>query len=100
MGVIPHDLYVIGTQESSLTEKDWVNCLKAQLRLSMSIDPEIVCLFLNLFIGYLLELNGSKNSDFFFNQYFEIFIYQIIMKSLCINHHQIYFLVSLVYSHN
>ncbi|XP_029635939.1 phosphatidylinositol 3,4,5-trisphosphate 5-phosphatase 2A-like isoform X1 [Octopus sinensis] len=43
MGVIPHDLYVIGTQESSLTEKDWVNCLKAQLRLSMSIDPEIVC---------------------------------------------------------
>ncbi|CAE1280019.1 SHIP2 [Acanthosepion pharaonis] len=43
MGVIPHDLYVFGTQESSLTEKDWVNCLKAQLRISLSIVPEVVC---------------------------------------------------------
>ena len=31
-GVIPHDMYVIGTQETSMTEKDLVNTLKAGLK--------------------------------------------------------------------
>lgn len=32
LGVIPHDVYVVGTQESSTTEKDWVSQLKAGLK--------------------------------------------------------------------
>jgi hypothetical protein len=41
LGVIPHDMYVVGTQESSMTEKDWVNTLKAGLKgniILVSID--------------------------------------------------------------
>ncbi|KAL4219720.1 Phosphatidylinositol 3 [Mactra antiquata] len=42
LGVIPHDLYVIGTQESSMTEKDWVNTLKAGLKACVLVDMELV----------------------------------------------------------
>ena len=38
VGLIPHDLYVIGTQESALTEKDWVNRIKASLQETIAYD--------------------------------------------------------------
>lgn len=31
LGMLPHDVYVIGTQESSLSEKEWTNRLKMYL---------------------------------------------------------------------
>ncbi|XP_060553619.1 phosphatidylinositol 3,4,5-trisphosphate 5-phosphatase 2-like isoform X2 [Ruditapes philippinarum] len=42
LGVIPHDMYVVGTQESSMTEKDWVNTLKAGLKACVLVDMELV----------------------------------------------------------
>ncbi|WAR28340.1 SHIP2-like protein [Mya arenaria] len=42
LGVIPHDVYVVGTQESSMTEKDWVNQLKAGLKACVLVDMELV----------------------------------------------------------
>ena len=39
-GVIPHDMYVIGTQETSMTEKDLVNTLKAGLKGIYLFKPE------------------------------------------------------------
>lgn len=41
-GVIPHDMYVIGTQETSMTEKDLVNTLKAGLKACVLVDMELV----------------------------------------------------------
>lgn len=31
IALIPHDMYVIGTQESALAEKDWINKVKSTL---------------------------------------------------------------------
>ncbi|XP_052218774.1 phosphatidylinositol 3,4,5-trisphosphate 5-phosphatase 2A-like isoform X2 [Dreissena polymorpha] len=42
LGVIPHDVYVVGTQESSTTEKDWVSQLKAGLKACVLVDMELV----------------------------------------------------------
>lgn len=42
LGVIPHDMYVVGTQESTMTEKDWVNTLKAGLKACVLVDMELV----------------------------------------------------------
>ncbi len=42
MSRIPHDIYVIGTQESALSDKDWVNTLKASLKATLMVDVEMV----------------------------------------------------------
>lgn len=42
LGVIPHDMYVIGTQESALTEKDWVNFVKNHIKSCLRADVELV----------------------------------------------------------
>ncbi|KAH3722035.1 hypothetical protein DPMN_064984 [Dreissena polymorpha] len=42
LGVIPHDVYVVGTQQSSTSEKDWVSRLKAGLKACVLIDMELV----------------------------------------------------------
>ncbi|KAK3094659.1 hypothetical protein FSP39_004619 [Pinctada imbricata] len=42
LGVIPHDLYVIGTQESAMTEKDWVNFVKNHIKSCLMADMEVV----------------------------------------------------------
>lgn len=42
LGVIPHDMYVIGTQESALTEKDWVNFVKNHIKSCLRADVEMV----------------------------------------------------------
>ncbi|XP_046568914.1 LOW QUALITY PROTEIN: phosphatidylinositol 3,4,5-trisphosphate 5-phosphatase 2A-like [Haliotis rubra] len=39
---IPHDIYVIGTQESALNDKDWVNTLKASLKATLMVDVEML----------------------------------------------------------
>ncbi len=39
-----HDVYVIGTQESSLHEKEWVNRIKLCLQESFSVDMYTVCM--------------------------------------------------------
>ncbi|XP_064614933.1 phosphatidylinositol 3,4,5-trisphosphate 5-phosphatase 1-like [Liolophura sinensis] len=39
---IPHDVYVIGTQESALTDKDWINTLKSVLKSCFMIEMETV----------------------------------------------------------
>lgn len=41
---IPHDVYVIGTQESALTDKDWINTLKSVLKSCFMIEMETVSL--------------------------------------------------------
>ncbi|XP_077987739.1 phosphatidylinositol 3,4,5-trisphosphate 5-phosphatase 1-like isoform X2 [Glandiceps talaboti] len=38
VGMMPHDLYVIGTQESSLSERDWVNKLKKELLATVNVE--------------------------------------------------------------
>ncbi|KAJ8305244.1 hypothetical protein KUTeg_017201 [Tegillarca granosa] len=42
LGCLPHDLYVVGTQESAMTEKDWVNFLKNHLKSCVMSDLEVV----------------------------------------------------------
>ena len=42
LGLIPHDMYVIGTQESSLYEKDWVNKIKVALQETLAQDMHVV----------------------------------------------------------
>ena len=42
LATVPHDMYVIGTQESSQTEKDWVNKIKACLMEMLSMDMHVV----------------------------------------------------------
>ncbi|XP_061183284.1 phosphatidylinositol 3,4,5-trisphosphate 5-phosphatase 2-like isoform X5 [Saccostrea echinata] len=42
LGVIPHDMYVIGTQESAMTEKDWVNFVKNHIKSCLMADVELV----------------------------------------------------------
>ncbi|XP_033760174.1 phosphatidylinositol 3,4,5-trisphosphate 5-phosphatase 2A-like [Pecten maximus] len=42
LGMIPHDLYVIGTQESAQTEKDWVNFLKKNIKNHFMVEVEVV----------------------------------------------------------
>ena len=39
---LPHDIYVIGTQESSMTDKDWINTLKATLKATLMVDVDLV----------------------------------------------------------
>ncbi|XP_074988560.1 phosphatidylinositol 3,4,5-trisphosphate 5-phosphatase 2A isoform X2 [Caretta caretta] len=41
---IPHDIYVIGTQENSLGDREWVEFLRASLKTLMSIDFRVVAL--------------------------------------------------------
>ena len=45
-GHIPYDLYVIGTQESAMTEKDWVNFIKKQITQIGFVEVEVVCIYL------------------------------------------------------
>ncbi|OWF40904.1 Phosphatidylinositol 3,4,5-trisphosphate 5-phosphatase 2 [Mizuhopecten yessoensis] len=42
LSVIPHDLYVIGTQESAQTDKDWVNFLKKNIKSNFLLEVEVV----------------------------------------------------------
>ncbi|XP_033104067.1 phosphatidylinositol 3,4,5-trisphosphate 5-phosphatase 1-like isoform X2 [Anneissia japonica] len=46
MSMMPHDLYVIGTQESTLSEKDWVKRLKATISRNTSMKDEYIVLTL------------------------------------------------------
>ncbi|GFR86334.1 phosphatidylinositol-3,4,5-trisphosphate 5-phosphatase 2 [Elysia marginata] len=39
---LPHDVYVIGTQESAMTEKDWINTIKAGLKASLNLDVDLL----------------------------------------------------------
>lgn len=39
---IPHDIYVIGTQENSLGDREWVEFLRASLKTLMAIDYRVV----------------------------------------------------------
>nr|KAG5696718.1 hypothetical protein BaRGS_028838 [Batillaria attramentaria] len=39
---LPHDVYVIGTQESGMTDKDWINTLKATLKATLMVDVDLV----------------------------------------------------------
>jgi phosphatidylinositol-3,4,5-trisphosphate 5-phosphatase 2 len=39
---LPHDIYAIGTQESGMAEKDWINTLKATLKATLMADVELV----------------------------------------------------------
>lgn len=39
---IPHDIYVIGTQENSLGDREWVEFLRASLKTLMAIDFRVV----------------------------------------------------------
>ncbi|XP_056215527.1 phosphatidylinositol 3,4,5-trisphosphate 5-phosphatase 2B-like isoform X4 [Falco biarmicus] len=41
---IPHDVYVIGTQENSLGDREWVEFLRASLKTLMAIDYRVVAL--------------------------------------------------------
>ncbi|XP_037978778.1 phosphatidylinositol 3,4,5-trisphosphate 5-phosphatase 2 [Motacilla alba alba] len=41
---IPHDIYVIGTQENSLGDREWVEFLCASLKTLMAIDYRVVAL--------------------------------------------------------
>uniref|UniRef100_A0A8D0G4C1 phosphatidylinositol-3,4,5-trisphosphate 5-phosphatase n=1 Tax=Sphenodon punctatus TaxID=8508 RepID=A0A8D0G4C1_SPHPU len=41
---IPHDIYVIGTQENSLGDREWVEFLRASLKTLMGIDFRVVAL--------------------------------------------------------
>lgn len=42
MACIPHDIYVIGTQENSLGDREWVEFLCASLKTLMAIDYRVV----------------------------------------------------------
>ena len=42
LAVLAHDMYVIGTQESALTEKDWVNRLQRTLSECVQTDLQLV----------------------------------------------------------
>ncbi|KAL3848064.1 hypothetical protein ACJMK2_018947 [Sinanodonta woodiana] len=63
LGVIPHDLYVIGTQETAMTEKDWVNTLKAGLKASVMVDMELleVCSLWGMRIVILVKPEHKKS---------------------------------------
>lgn len=39
---IPHDIYVLGTQENSLGDREWVEFLCASLKSLMAIDYRVV----------------------------------------------------------
>ncbi|NWI06178.1 SHP2A phosphatase, partial [Tichodroma muraria] len=41
---VPHDIYVIGTQENSLGDREWVEFLRASLKTLMAIDYRVVAL--------------------------------------------------------
>ncbi|NXL62682.1 SHIP2 phosphatase, partial [Chordeiles acutipennis] len=41
---IPHDIYVIGTQENSLGDREWVEFLRTSLKTLMAIDYRVVAL--------------------------------------------------------
>ncbi|NXJ37669.1 SHIP2 phosphatase, partial [Ciconia maguari] len=41
---VPHDIYVIGTQENSLGDREWVEFLRASLKTLMTIDYRVVAL--------------------------------------------------------
>ncbi|NWH71105.1 SHIP2 phosphatase, partial [Piaya cayana] len=41
---IPHDIYVIGTQENSLGDREWVEFLRASLKTLMAIDYRVIAL--------------------------------------------------------
>ncbi|XP_064374547.1 phosphatidylinositol 3,4,5-trisphosphate 5-phosphatase 2-like [Dromaius novaehollandiae] len=41
---IPHDIYVVGTQENSLGDREWVEFLRASLKTLMAIDYRVVAL--------------------------------------------------------
>ncbi|NXA05230.1 SHIP2 phosphatase, partial [Sapayoa aenigma] len=41
---IPHDIYVIGTQENSLGDREWVEFLRSSLKTLMAIDYRVVAL--------------------------------------------------------
>ncbi|XP_070538034.1 phosphatidylinositol 3,4,5-trisphosphate 5-phosphatase 2-like isoform X2 [Ptychodera flava] len=40
--MMPHDLYVIGTQESIMSERDWVNRIKRELQNCVNVDFKTV----------------------------------------------------------
>ncbi|XP_023930174.1 phosphatidylinositol 3,4,5-trisphosphate 5-phosphatase 1 [Lingula anatina] len=42
LGMIPHDVYVVGTQESALAEKDWVKRVTEAIRNALNIDLHTV----------------------------------------------------------
>ncbi|XP_009994924.1 PREDICTED: phosphatidylinositol 3,4,5-trisphosphate 5-phosphatase 2 [Chaetura pelagica] len=41
---IPHDIYVVGTQENSLGDREWVEFLRTSLKTLMGIDYRVVAL--------------------------------------------------------
>lgn len=45
---IPHDIYVIGTQEDSLGEKEWQEILRHSLQEITSISFKVVRIFINV----------------------------------------------------
>ncbi|CAG5122547.1 unnamed protein product [Candidula unifasciata] len=42
LGRLPHDIYVIGTQESGMAEKDWINTIKAALKAALNLDVDLL----------------------------------------------------------
>lgn len=42
---IPHDIYVIGAQENSVCDKEWVETLRATLKDCTELDFKLVSLY-------------------------------------------------------
>jgi len=63
-GLIPYDIYVIGTQESAMTEKDWVNFIKKQITRCGFAEIEVVCISFLIYIEwiYIKQYPGLYNS--------------------------------------
>ena len=49
----PYDIYVIGTQESAMTEKDWVNFIKKQIAQCGFAEIEVVCISFLIYIEWI-----------------------------------------------
>lgn len=49
----PYDIYVIGTQESAMTEKDWVNFIKKQITQCGFAEIEVVCISFLIYIEWI-----------------------------------------------
>jgi len=59
LSMIAHDIYVIGTQESSVSEKDWINKLRALLLENFGEEFVLVYIALLYTVGIFLRLMGS-----------------------------------------
>uniref|UniRef100_A0A8K9Y8G1 phosphatidylinositol-3,4,5-trisphosphate 5-phosphatase n=1 Tax=Oncorhynchus mykiss TaxID=8022 RepID=A0A8K9Y8G1_ONCMY len=76
---IPHDIYVIGTQEDPLGEKEWIDTLKSALRGTTNISfkqVNLICVWETverpnvasmLFFLYVLGNKGAVGVSFMFN---------------------------------